>query len=137
MPASAAWDGASRKLELRTTRPGARVQGPNGYIATPPDESGPILAYELPLLEALKASDARKDLQDFGGLLTNIDLLGAELPENQREQHRKDLLKLFLRAKQELVIDADRPLPVEADGEVLGNTPMTVEVIAQPIMMKL
>jgi VWFA-related protein len=86
-PASAAWDGAYRKLELRTTRPGARVQGPNGYVATPPDESGPILAYELPLLEALKASDARKDLPIASGIFRFASgpegrdhLLVAEIP---------------------------------------------------------
>src|SRR4029453_11004915 len=61
-PATSAWDGAARRLELRTSRAGAKVQGPNGYVATPPDDSGPILAYELPLLEALKTSDAHKDL---------------------------------------------------------------------------
>jgi diacylglycerol kinase (ATP) len=42
-----------------------------------------------------------------------------------------------LRVKQELVVEADRPLPLEADGEVLGTTPITVEVLAQPVMMKL
>jgi diacylglycerol kinase family enzyme len=42
-----------------------------------------------------------------------------------------------LRVKQELVVETDRPLPIEADGEVLGTTPMTVELIAQPIVMKL
>jgi VWFA-related protein len=87
VPASAAWDGASRKLEIRTTRPGAKLQGPNGYIATPPDESGPILAYELPLLEALKASDARKDLPIASGIFRFASgpegrdhLLVAEIP---------------------------------------------------------
>jgi diacylglycerol kinase family enzyme len=34
-------------------------------------------------------------------------------------------------------VETDRPLPIEADGEVLGTTPMTVELIAQPIVMKL
>jgi diacylglycerol kinase family enzyme len=35
------------------------------------------------------------------------------------------------------VIEADRPLPIESDGELLGTTPATVEIIAQPIQMKL
>ena len=42
-----------------------------------------------------------------------------------------------LRVRRELVIEADRPLPIEADGEVLGSTPATIEVLAQPIRMKL
>jgi VWFA-related protein len=67
-PASAAWDGASRKIEFKTTRGGAKVQGPTTYIATPPDDSGPILAYELPLLEALKSPEGRKDLPITSGV---------------------------------------------------------------------
>jgi YegS/Rv2252/BmrU family lipid kinase len=42
-----------------------------------------------------------------------------------------------LRVKTELVVEADRPLPIEADGEVLGNTPATFAVIPHPITMKL
>jgi len=42
-----------------------------------------------------------------------------------------------LRVKTELVVEADRPLPIEADGEVLGNTPATFAVIPHPIKMKL
>jgi diacylglycerol kinase (ATP) len=41
------------------------------------------------------------------------------------------------RVKRELVIDAERPLPIEADGEVLGTTPATFEVIPHPIRLKL
>lgn len=42
-----------------------------------------------------------------------------------------------LRVKSEFVVEADRPLPIEADGEVLGNTPATFAVIPHPIKMKL
>ena len=42
-----------------------------------------------------------------------------------------------LRVKGELVVEADRPLPIEADGEVLGDTPATFAVIPHPIKMKL
>ena len=42
-----------------------------------------------------------------------------------------------LRVKGELAVEADRPLPIEADGEVLGNTPATFAVIPHPIKMKL
>ena len=41
------------------------------------------------------------------------------------------------RVKHELTIEADRPLPIEADGEILGTTPATFRMIAQPILMKL
>ena len=33
--------------------------------------------------------------------------------------------------------EAARPLPIEADGEVLGQTPATFEVTPQAIRMKL
>jgi VWFA-related protein len=61
-PSSSEWDGKLRRVEFKTTRSGARTQGPASYLATPPDDTGPILAYELPLLDALKAPEARKDL---------------------------------------------------------------------------
>ena len=44
----------------RCSRGGTKVQHGNGYIATPPDEAGPVLAYEMPLLEALKCRRRRR-----------------------------------------------------------------------------
>ncbi|MEX0753914.1 MAG: diacylglycerol kinase family protein [Actinomycetota bacterium] len=42
-----------------------------------------------------------------------------------------------LRSKIGVKVEADRPLPIEADGEVLGTTPATFTVIPQRILMKL
>jgi diacylglycerol kinase (ATP) len=42
-----------------------------------------------------------------------------------------------MRAKVAVRVEADRPLPVEADGEILGTTPATFQVIPRPILMKL
>jgi hypothetical protein len=67
-PVNSSWDGASRKVEFKTTRSGAKAQGPTSYLATPPDDTGPILAYELPLLEALKSPDGRMDLPITSGV---------------------------------------------------------------------
>lgn len=53
---------------------------------------------------------------------------GEHIPHDHVEEFR---------VKHELVIEADRPLPIESDGEVLGTTPATVEILAQPIQMKL
>jgi YegS/Rv2252/BmrU family lipid kinase len=59
------------------------------------------------------------------------------IPKVYRGEHvPHDHVEEF-RVKRELVIDADRPLPIEADGEVLGTTPATFEVLPQPIRMKL
>ena len=59
------------------------------------------------------------------------------LPKIYRGEHLPhDHIEEF-RVKQELVIEADRPLPIEADGEVLGTTTATFDVIPQPLAMKL
>jgi YegS/Rv2252/BmrU family lipid kinase len=59
------------------------------------------------------------------------------IPKIYRGEHvPHDHIEEF-RVRRELVVEADRPLPVEADGEVLGSTPATFEVLAQPIRMKL
>ena len=46
---------------MKSLRSGTKVQDRNGYIATPPDDAGPVLAYEMPLLEALKSEAPKKD----------------------------------------------------------------------------
>ncbi|MGZ8637160.1 MAG: diacylglycerol/lipid kinase family protein [Actinomycetota bacterium] len=59
------------------------------------------------------------------------------IPKVYRGEHvPHDHVEEF-RVRRELVIEADRPLPIEADGEVLGTTPATFEVLPQPIRMKL
>jgi YegS/Rv2252/BmrU family lipid kinase len=59
------------------------------------------------------------------------------LPRVYRGEHvPHDHIEEF-RVRHELTIEADRPLPVEADGEVLGFTPATFEVVPQAIRMKL
>jgi len=66
-PANPAFDGAFHKTELKVVRGGTKVQDRNGYFATPPDDSGPILAYELPLLEALKSPEPKQDFPITAG----------------------------------------------------------------------
>jgi len=59
------------------------------------------------------------------------------LPKIYRGEHLPhDHVEEF-RVKSELLVEADRPLPIESDGEVLGSTPVTFEVLAQPIQMQL
>jgi VWFA-related protein len=86
-PASATWDGAFRGIDVKVSRGGTKVQHGNGYIATPPDDAGPILAYEMPLLEALKAAEPKRDFPvtagtfAFGSTAEGRELtLIAELP---------------------------------------------------------
>ena len=42
-----------------------------------------------------------------------------------------------MRAKIRVAVDADRPLPIEADGEVLGTTPATFQIVPRALMLKL
>jgi len=42
-----------------------------------------------------------------------------------------------MRSKVSVRVESERPLPIEADGEVLGTTPATFQVIPQRILMKL
>lgn len=53
---------------------------------------------------------------------------GGHLPHDHIEEFR---------VRDEVRIEADRPLPIEADGEVLGTTAATVSVLPHPILMKL
>ncbi|HEX6330117.1 MAG TPA: diacylglycerol kinase family protein [Actinomycetota bacterium] len=59
------------------------------------------------------------------------------IPKIYRGEHVPHAHVEEFRVRRRLVIEADRPLPIEADGEVLGTTPAVVEVVPQPIRMKL
>lgn len=59
------------------------------------------------------------------------------LPKVYRGEHVPHPHIEEFRVKTALRVEADRPLPIEADGEVLGTTPATFEVLPQPILMKL
>jgi diacylglycerol kinase (ATP) len=59
------------------------------------------------------------------------------LPKIYRGEHiPHDHIEEF-RVKRALTIEAERPLPIEADGEILGSTPATLEVVPHAIRMKL
>ncbi|HSJ51293.1 MAG TPA: diacylglycerol kinase family protein [Actinomycetota bacterium] len=59
------------------------------------------------------------------------------IPKIYRGEHVPNAHVEEFRVRRRLVIEADRPLPIEADGEVLGTTSVVVEVVPQPIRMKL
>jgi len=42
-----------------------------------------------------------------------------------------------MRAKIRMAIEAERPLPIVADGEPLGATPASFQIVARPILLKL
>lgn len=59
------------------------------------------------------------------------------IPRIYRGDHVPHPHIVEMRSRVQATIEADRALPVEADGELVGTTPLTVEVISQPIQMKI
>jgi YegS/Rv2252/BmrU family lipid kinase len=47
--------------------------------------------------------------------------------------HKKSSNVHYEVARRQVIIDAKHPLPVQADGEILGPTPVTIEVVAQAL----
>ena len=48
-------------------------------------------------------------------------------------QQRSDRNVRYLSARQTIAISADQPLPVQADGEIIGETPIQIEVVPNAI----
>lgn len=59
------------------------------------------------------------------------------LPKVYRGEHVPNDHVVEMRARRRVHVDADRPLPIEADGEPLGSTPVTFEVLPQAVQMKI
>jgi hypothetical protein len=96
------YDSTFRRVDIRVSRGGTRLQAGNGYLATPPDDAGPILAYELPLLEALKAAQPRRDFEisagtfHFGSGAEGRDVtLVAEVPASRFKFTADEKSKLY------------------------------------------
>ena len=50
-----------------------------------------------------------------------------------RGQHRQSSNVRYLNARREIVIETRRPLPVQADGEIIGETPVQVQLVAAAV----
>ena len=59
------------------------------------------------------------------------------LPRIYRGDHVPHDHVVELRSRDRITIEADRPIEIEADGEPVGRTPATIDVIPHPIRMKL
>ncbi|MCU0492100.1 MAG: phosphatase PAP2 family protein [Chloroflexaceae bacterium] len=66
-----------------------------------------------------------RSLADFFGLAWDVI----------RGKHFESRRVRFLGARQSITIDCDRPLPVQADGEIIGNTPVRVEVVPKAVQV--
>jgi diacylglycerol kinase (ATP) len=58
------------------------------------------------------------------------------LPKVYKGEHVPHPNVVELKGK-EIRVDADRPLPVEADGETLGTTPASFDVLPQIVNLKI
>jgi diacylglycerol kinase (ATP) len=50
-----------------------------------------------------------------------------------RGQQKKDRRVRYLSATRSIAISADRALPVQADGEIIGETPVQVQVVPDAV----
>jgi YegS/Rv2252/BmrU family lipid kinase len=48
-------------------------------------------------------------------------------------QHHRDPNIRYLSATRSIVVNADRPLPVQADGEIIGQTPVQVRIVPDAV----
>ncbi len=69
------------------------------------------------------ASPGRVSLLDYSGLLWHV-LLGS---------HKKSPNLRYEVASRSVIIEAKHPLPVQADGEILGSTPVRIEVVPRAL----
>src|SRR5438552_8007048 len=61
-PQITAYDGRFRRVSLKVRRPNVKVQTRSGYFALPPNEES-VMAYEMPLLNALNAATLPRSFQ--------------------------------------------------------------------------
>jgi diacylglycerol kinase (ATP) len=59
------------------------------------------------------------------------------IPKIYRGEHIPHAHVEELRVRRELIVEADRALPIEADGEILGTTSARFDLVPQPLEMKL
>jgi len=88
-----------------------------GVLGAPPFRWGPNIRPDDGKIDVCIVS-ARTAL-DYLGLIWHT-FLG---------QQRRDRNVRYLTAERSIAISADQPLPIQADGEIIGDTPIQIEVI--------
>jgi diacylglycerol kinase family enzyme len=48
-------------------------------------------------------------------------------------QQRRGRYIRYLSAREQIIVSGDHPLPVQADGEIIGETPLTVQVVPSAV----
>jgi YegS/Rv2252/BmrU family lipid kinase len=88
-----------------------------GVLGLPPFRWGPNIRPDDGKIDVCIVS-ARTAL-DYVGLIWHT-LLG---------QQRRDRNVRYLTAERRIAVSADHPLPIQADGEIIGDTPIQIEVV--------
>lgn len=78
--------------------------------------------------------DGALDVLVFKGPKTDAFTM---IPRIYRGEHIPDPHVEELRTRDSITIEADRPIELEVDGEPLGMTPATIDVLPRPISIKL
>lgn len=94
-----------------------------GVLGMPPFRWGPHIVPNDGRIDLCIVS--ARTLLDYVGLIWHT-LLG---------QQRRDRNVRYLPATSSITITADHPLPVQADGEILGDTPIQIQVVPHAIQV--
>ncbi len=92
-----------------------------GVLGVPPLTWGPHIRPNDGKIDVCVVS--ARTLLDYLGLIWHT-LLG---------QQRRDRNVRYLAAERLIVVSADKPLPVQADGEIIGETPLRIEVVPRAL----
>lgn len=94
-----------------------------GVLGIPPFRWGPHI----------RPNDGRIDVCVVSAR-TALDYLGLAW-HTALGQQRRDRNVRYFAARQSIVISADRPLPVQADGEIIGETPIQIQVVPSALQV--
>lgn len=94
-----------------------------GVLGMPPFRWGPHITPDDGQIDLCIVS--ARTLLDYLGLIWHT-LLG---------QQRRDRNVRYLAASSSITISADQPLPVQADGEILGDTPIQIQVVPHAVQV--
>lgn len=116
------------EVEVRADRREHRGQAVNVVVA-----NGQFSGGGMRISPRSYPSDGKLDVQVSVGPKSEAFTL---LPEMYRGDHLPNRNIKEMKGSR-VVVDAERPLPVEADGEVLGTTPATFTVLPETIRLKI
>lgn len=94
-----------------------------GVLGIPPFRWGPNITPDDGRIDVCIVS--ARTLLDYVGLVWHT-LLG---------QQRRDRNVRYIAARNSITISADIPLPIQADGEILGDTPIQIQVVPHAIQV--